>query len=229
VYVRNIFNPSFKGTVIEGRCKTIKDAVDDGVTRTWRSKSGVIPIKGITSVDKTALVTLEGASDLGGANVAERVMGAMDDAGVNVLIITQASSESSITLAVPQNQGKYTIAALEDAFELELARSTIGSVSLAEGMSIVAIVGENMEMTSGVAATFMNALARARVNLRLIAQGSSERQIAVVVKSNDTSRALRAAHMAFTLSETVASVALLGSRGYIGKALANNCCPNKKS
>jgi aspartokinase/homoserine dehydrogenase 1 len=219
VYVRNIFNPSFKGTVIEGRCKTIKDVVDDGITRNWRAKSGVIPIKGITSVDKTALVTLEGASDLGGANIAERVMGAMDDAGVNVLIIIQASSESSITLAVPQNQGKLAIAALEDAFELELARSTIGSVSLSEGMSIVAIVGENMEMTSGVAATFMNALARAHVNLRLIAQGSSERQIAVVVKSSDTSRALRAAHMAFTLSETVASVALLGSRGYIGKAL----------
>ena len=221
VYVRNIFNPSFEGTVIQGRSQTLKDANANSKVRNWRSKRGDIPIKGITSVDKTALVTLEGASVIGGANVAERFMGAMADAGINVLIITQASSESSICVAVPENQGERAIEALKNAFELELARSTVNAVSLATGMSIVAIVGEGMAFKSGVSATFMSSLAMANVNIRLIAQGSSERQVAVVVHANDASRALRAAHMAFTLSNTAASVTILGSSGQVGSALVD--------
>jgi aspartokinase/homoserine dehydrogenase 1 len=228
VYVRNIFNPSFEGTVIQGRSKTLREAMGDETIKNWRSKSGEIPIKGITSVDKTALVTLEGAS-IGGANIAERFMGAMADADITVLIITQASSESSITVAVPENQGQLALNALRDTFELELARSTIGSLSLAEGMSIVAIVGEGMASTSGVSSTFMSSLARANVNIRLIAQGSSERQIAVVVKGSDTSRALRAAHMAFTLSETVSSVIMLGTSGYVGTALSKQIESQKEA
>lgn len=219
VYVRNIFNPSFEGTVIQGRSATLKETMSDSVVKNWRAKQGEIPIKGITSVDKVALVTLEGASVIGGANAAERFMGAMADNGINVLIITQASSESSITVAVPENEGKAAIAALQDAFELELSRSTVNSVSLVSGMAIVAIVGEGMALKSGVSSTFMTSLAKANVNIAVIAQGSSERQIAVVVNGNDTSRALRAAHMAFTLSETAASIAVLGSTGQIGSAL----------
>lgn len=228
VYVRNIFNPAFKGTVIQGRSKTLKEALGDSAVKNWRSKSGEIPIKGITSVDKAALVTLEGAS-IGGANVVERFMGAMANADITVLIITQASSESSITVAVPENQGKKALQALEDTFELELARSTVGTVSLVTGMSIVAIVGEGMAQTSGVSSTFMTSLARANVNIRLIAQGSSERQVAVVVQRKDASRALRAAHMAFTLSETVASVTLLGARGFVGSALCRQLQAQKET
>jgi bifunctional aspartokinase / homoserine dehydrogenase 1 len=167
VYVRNIFNPAFAGTVISGRCRTLKDAMETQVVKNWRSKSGEIPIKGLTSVDKTALVTLEGASSLGGANVAERFMGAMTNAGIHVMIITQASSEGSITVAVPESQGTLALSALQETFALELARSTIGSVSLATGMAIVAIVGEGMALTSGVSATFMSSLSRANVNIRL--------------------------------------------------------------
>ena len=218
VYVRNIFNPAFEGTVIQGRCATLKEANTQSSTKNWLAKTGEIPIKGITSVDKVAMVTLEGAT-LAGSNVASRVLGAMASNDISVLIITQASSESSITIAIPENQGDRALAALEDAFELELSRSTINSVSLAKGMSIVAIVGEGMALTSGVAATLMSSLARSNVNIRLIAQGSSERQIAVVIKNSDVSRALRTAHMAFTLSETTASVAILGATGTDGEAL----------
>ncbi|KAL3935513.1 MAG: hypothetical protein SGBAC_008986 [Bacillariaceae sp.] len=218
VYVRNIFNPTFEGTVVQGRSPTLKETASSGKSVNWRAKKGVIPIKGITSVDSVALVTLEGASAIGGSRVAERFMGAMADNNINVLIITQASSESSICVAVPENEGDKAIEALRSSFELELARSTVGSLSVNKGMSIVAIVGEGMASSSGISATFMTSLARANVNIVLIAQGSSERQIAVVVKKEGATRALRAAHMAFTLSETTASVALLGSSGSIGKA-----------
>jgi bifunctional aspartokinase / homoserine dehydrogenase 1 len=229
VYVRNIFNPSFPGTVVQGRSPTLQQQAEGNKTTNWRAKKGVIPIKGITSVDKVSLVTLEGASTLGGSNVAERFMGAMADAAINVLIITQASSESSICVAVPENEGAKALKALQGAFELELARSTIGSLSLCEGMSIVAIIGEGMAYSSGISSTFMGSLALANVNIRLIAQGSSERQVAVVVNKNDTTRALRAAHQAFTLSDTTASITLLGSTGKIGSAFLDALVKQRRS
>jgi aspartokinase/homoserine dehydrogenase 1 len=218
VYVRNIFNPSFKGTVVQGRSPSLKEKAELGQVKNWRAKKGEIPIKGITSVDSVALVTLEGASTLGGSNVAEKFMGAMANNDINVLIITQASSESSICIAVPENEGDKAITALQSAFELELARSTVGSISLNKGLSIVAIVGEGMAYSSGISSTLMGSLSKANVNIRLIAQGSSERQIAVVVGKDDTTRALRAAHQAFTLSDTTASITLLGATGSIGTA-----------
>jgi len=218
VYVRNIFNPSFEGTVVQGRSPSLKEKAEEESVKNWRAKEGEIPIKGITSVDSVALVTLEGASTIGGSNVAEKFMGAMADNDVNVLIITQASSESSICIAVPENEGDKAISALQSAFELELARSTVGSISLSKGCSIVAIVGEGMAYSSGISSTLMGSLSKANVNIRLIAQGSSERQIAVVVDKDDTTRALRAAHQAFTLSDTTASITLLGTTGSIGKA-----------
>ena len=221
VYVRNIFNPSFKGTVVQGRSPSLKERAKEGSVKNWRAKEGEIPIKGITSVDSVALVTLEGASTLGGSNVAEKFMGAMADNDVNVLIITQASSESSICIAVPENEGDKAITALQSAFELELARSTVGSISLNKGLAIVAIVGEGMAYSSGISSTLMGSLSKANVNIRLIAQGSSERQIAVVVNKDDATRALRAAHQGFTLSDTAASITLLGTTGSIGSAFVN--------
>eukprot|EP00536_Pseudo-nitzschia_multiseries_P015358 jgi/Psemu1/246786/estExt_Genewise1.C_8680005 len=218
VYVRNIFNPSFQGTVVQGRSPSLAEKAREGSAKNWRAKKGEIPIKGITSVDSVALVTLEGASTIGGSNVAEKFMGAMADNDINVLIITQASSESSICIAVPENEGQKAINALQSAFELELARSTVGSISLDKGVSIVAIVGEGMAYSSGISSTLMGSLSKANVNIRLIAQGSSERQIAVVVDKADTTRALRAAHQAFTLSETTASIILLGTTGTVGSA-----------
>jgi aspartokinase/homoserine dehydrogenase 1 len=145
VYVRNIFNPDFAGTVIQGRCASLKDVNKDGKVVNWRSKEGVIPIKGITSVDRVSLLTLEGASVIGGAEVAERFMGSMADAGIDVLMVTQASSESSITVVIPENQGKSALNALQSTFELELSRSNVNAISLSEvPMAIVAIVGEGM-------------------------------------------------------------------------------------
>eukprot|EP00970_Alexandrium_tamarense_P001563 scaffold167_cov191-Alexandrium_tamarense.AAC.3 len=145
VYVRNIFNPSFAGTVIQGRCASLSEVNKDGKVVNWRSKKGEIPIKGITSVDRVSLLTLEGASVIGGAEVAERFMGSMADAGIDVLMVTQASSESSITVVVPENQGKKALGALQSTFELELSRSNVNSISLTDvPMAIVAIVGEGM-------------------------------------------------------------------------------------
>jgi len=223
VYVRNIFNRDFNGSVISGRSVTLQDA--DAAMRSHSSNQSdaglaseapVIPIKGITSIDNVSIVNLEGASLIGVPGVAQLFMEAMSSANINVLMITQASSESSICVVVPHDQGEKALAALKSKFELALARSTVNSVYLERDMSVVAIIGEGMAFSPGVAARFLKALAQARVNVRAIAQGSSERQIAAVVKAADATRALRSVHQAFTLSDTVVSVAVLGATGAVG-------------
>ncbi|KAL7498341.1 hypothetical protein ACHAWT_009389 [Skeletonema menzelii] len=230
VYVRNIFNPDFRGTVIQGRCTSLSETNKAGKVVNWRSKQGEIPIKGITSVDGVSLLTLEGASVIGGAQVAERFMGSMASAGIDVLMVTQASSESSITIVVPENMGQAALRAAQSTFELELSRSNVNAISLTDKpLAIVAIVGEGMALQSGVSATFMSSLAKANVNIRVIAQGSSERQVAVVVDGDDASRALRAAHMAFTLSQTMVSVTVLGATGKLGSALIQQLNEQRES
>jgi len=223
VYVRNIFNPTFPGTVIRGRSSSLSSTwegrrgSDGGDGDGEASDPDASLIKGVTSIDDANLLTLEGAQLAGGASaVGERVLGALRAASVSALMITQASSEASITVAVPATQGKTAIAALQAAFELELARSTVNTIFNREHMAIVAIVGEGMAKAPGASATFMSALARAGVNIAMIAQGSSERQIAVAVDAADATRALRAAHAAFTLSAAVTSVAVLGATGRLG-------------
>jgi aspartokinase/homoserine dehydrogenase 1 len=131
-------------------------------------------------------------------------------------MITQASSEHSICVVVPEDQGDIGLRAVREAFELELSRDTINSVSLLKGMSVVAIIGEGMAFTPGVSATFMRALFTAGVNIRAIAQGSSERQVSAVVTREDVTRALRSVHGAFTLSGKVCSVAVIGCSGKVG-------------
>ena len=231
VYVRNIFNPTFPGTVIEGRCATlsetdtlmVEEAERSGPSSLWDAATTpdgqTIPIKGITSIDKVALVNLEGASLIGVPGVAQKFMVAMSDAGINVLLVTQASSDHTLCVAVPEDQGEKALEAVRSAFELELTRSTVGNVSLLRGMAIVAIIGEGMAFRMGVSATFMRALSNAKANVRAIAQGSSERQIAVVMAAEQASRAMRSVHQAFTLSETIVSVAVVGGSGRVGQEL----------
>ena len=168
VYIRNIFNRAFEGSVIQGRSATLLDA-DQALK--MRSSDGtgdqrVVPIKGITSIDKVSIVNLEGASLIGVPGVAQRFMQAMSSANINVLMITQASSEHSICVAVPHDQGEKALAALKANFELELARSTVNSVSLLKDMSVIAIIGEGMAFSPGVAGTFLKSLARGTTSAR---------------------------------------------------------------
>ena len=172
VYIRNIFNRAFEGSVIQGRSATLLDA-DQALK--MRSSDGtgdqrVVPIKGITSIDKVSIVNLEGASLIGVPGVAQRFMQAMSSANINVLMITQASSEHSICVAVPHDQGEKALAALKANFELELARSTVNSVSLLKDMSVIAIIGEGMAFSPGVAGTFLKSLARGTTSARTLAR-----------------------------------------------------------
>ena len=175
-------------------------------------------IKGVTAIERMALVNLEGAGMIGVPGTADRLFAALKDAGVSVALISQASSEHSICIAVPEELAKRASAVICDAFAAELEDGQIQRVDVTESQSIVAVVGANMAGHPGIAAKFFGTLGRAGINIRAIAQGSSERNISAVVKSADTTRALRAVHSGFYLSAKTLSIGLLGP-GTVGAEL----------
>ena len=175
-------------------------------------------IKGITAIGGMSLVNLEGSGMIGVPGTADRLFAALKTAGVSVTLISQASSEHSICIAVPEQLAERARQVITEAFGEELDSGQIQSVDVKEAQSIVAVVGDGMAGTPGIAARFFGSLARAGINIRAIAQGSSERNISAVVDSDEATKALRAAHSGFYLSHKTISVGLIGP-GTIGKAL----------
>jgi aspartokinase/homoserine dehydrogenase 1 len=187
-------------------------------TRITKSPVSVDNIKGITAIGNMALVNLEGAGMIGVPGTADRMFSALKKAGVSVTLISQASSEHSICIAVPQDLAARATMVIKDAFAVELASGQIQSVDRTDAQSIVAVVGDGMKGMPGIASRFFGTLARAGINVRAIAQGSSERNISAVVDSADATRALRAAHSGFYLSSKTISVGLIGP-GTVGATL----------
>ena len=200
VWIRNSHNPAHPGSRIAADAKHIDN------------------IKGITAIGGMALVNLEGAGMIGVPGTADRLFGALKDAGVSVTLISQASSEHSICIAVPGDVAERARDVVRDAFAEELESGQINSVEVTDDQSIVAVVGDGMEGTPGIAARFFGTLGRAGINVRAIAQGSSERNISAVVDAAEATKALRAAHSGFYLSHKTISIGLIGP-GVVGAEL----------
>jgi bifunctional aspartokinase / homoserine dehydrogenase 1 len=200
ITIRNTFNPTATGTRIHPRTTTAS------------------PVKGFASIGDLALVNLEGTAMLGVPGISERLFGGLRRAGVSVVMISQGSSEHSICFAVPESDAEAAERAIADAFELEMRYGQIQAPEVTKGCTILAAVGDGMAGTPGIAARFFGALARTGVNVRAIAQGSSERNITIVIDSADAARALRAAHSGFYLSRQTLSIGLIGP-GHVGSAL----------
>ena len=197
IWIRNTFNPSLPGTRIREK---------SGSSRT---------VKGFATVDGMALVNVEGTGMIGVPGVANRLFGALREVGVSVVMISQASSEHSICFAIPEAQAALARKTVERAFFAELHHNQIQMVDVTENCSILAAVGDNMVDHPGVAGKFFSALGKARVNIRAIAQGSSERNISTVIDRADSRKALRAVHAAFYLSNQTISIGVIGT-GLIG-------------
>ncbi|MDX1516759.1 MAG: bifunctional aspartate kinase/homoserine dehydrogenase I [Woeseiaceae bacterium] len=200
VVIRNSHNPAHQGS------------------RIGRSADSTESIKGITAIGNMALVNVEGAGMIGVPGTAERLFQALHAAGVSVTLISQASSEHSICVAVPSPLAGRARDVISNAFAEELDSGQIQSVDVTDAQSIVAVVGDDMAGTPGIAARFFGTLGRAGINIRAIAQGSSERNISAVVDSEESTRALRAAHSGFYLSKKTLSIGLIGT-GTVGGAL----------
>ncbi|MFZ2507108.1 MAG: aspartate kinase, partial [Steroidobacteraceae bacterium] len=200
IRIRNTFAPDKPGTLI---------AV---------APESALVVKGITSIDSVALVNLEGAGMIGVPGTAHRLFGALHDADISVILISQGSSEHSICFAIPAEQAALAERAVRLAFSSELRDGQIQSVETADACSIIAIVGDGMAGTHGVSAKLFAALGAAGVNIRAIAQGASERNISVVVDRKVTAKALRAVHAGFYLSPHTLSIGLIGP-GTVGAVL----------
>ena len=202
ILMRNTFRPEFPGTRI--------DANGDG------GNGG--PVKGLTLDPGLALVSLEGAGLIGVPGTAERVFAALHASRISVVMISQGSSEHSICSVVRERDAEAARRALLDAFSRELDGGQVQGVQVVPGISVLAAVGDGMAGKPGVAAQLFAALARARVNIRAIAQGASERNISVAIAAEDATRGLRAAHAAFWLSPQTLALAVIGP-GKVGAAL----------
>jgi len=197
VWIKNSFKPEAPGTRISA------------------SSRPDLPIKGFAAVEDMALINVEGTGMIGVPGVAHKLFGALRAVGVSIVMISQASSEHSICFAVPRADAVLAKKTIEETFFAELQRGEIQTVDLRESCCIVAMVGEGMIERLGMAGQFFSALGKAGVNVRAIAQGSSERNISAVIEQHEATKALRALHSAFYLSSQTLSIGVIGT-GLIG-------------
>lgn len=201
IYIKNTFEPEHPGTLINSDAPTGK------------------LIKGISSLAGISLLNIQGAGLIEVVGVSRRVFGALADAGVNVILISQASSEHSICVAIRTNEVHLAKEVIEKEFINEIRNAEMDPVIVVSEMAVVAAVGENMKHNPGASGRMFMALGRNNVNVYAIAQGSSELNISAVVSQADLQKALNALHEAFFLSENKVLHVFLVGVGLIGKAL----------
>ncbi|MEM3737695.1 MAG: aspartate kinase [Candidatus Bathyarchaeia archaeon] len=182
IRIRNTFNPKNQGTRIIGEQSVAPQAV----------------AKAASLIRKVALVTVSGASILGTPTVAAKLFDLLGKNNLNVLMITQGSSEANISFVVRRNDLDKVLNLLETAL---LGGDLVRDISAEDDVCIVALVGAGMRGTPGVASRVFGAVAREKINIRMIAQGSSELNISFVVKESDGERAVRALHREFELGK----------------------------
>ncbi|WP_433896241.1 bifunctional aspartate kinase/homoserine dehydrogenase I [Sphingobacterium mizutaii] len=180
IVIRNTFQPKFPGTVIQFET----------------GKSG-FPIKGISSISDVSVINLTGSGMVGKSGFSGRLFTLLAREQINVILITQSSSEHSITFAVNPSDSQKAVELIQNEFELELLANKLSLPVVESDLSILAIVGENMKRTPGMSGKLFHALGRNGINVRAIAQGSSEFNISVIINKEDLSKALNAVHDAF--------------------------------
>jgi bifunctional aspartokinase / homoserine dehydrogenase 1 len=202
IRIKNTFNPDSPGTLI-----------------TADAQPSEFPIKGISSIDDISLIRLQGSGMVGVAGVAQRIFGAMARNGISVILISQASSEYSVCFAVRPEDALRARTVLEEEFENEINARRISEVAIEDGLCIIAVVGENMRATPGIAGRVFQSLGQNGVNISAIAQGSSELNISMVIQRDDERKALGAIHDAFFLSGVKSLNLFVAGTGTIGGKL----------
>ncbi|WP_413741569.1 bifunctional aspartate kinase/homoserine dehydrogenase I [Sodalis sp. RH15] len=177
------------------------------------------PVKGITHLNNMAMINVSGPGMKGMIGMAARVFAAMSRAGSSVVLITQSSSEYSISFCVPQNELNAARKALEDEFYLELKDGLLEPLDIMNKLAIISVIGDGMRTQRGLSAKLFAALARANINIIAIAQGSSERSISVVVDNDLTTTGVRVAHQMLFNTDQVIEVFVIGSGGVAGALL----------
>lgn len=175
-----------------------------------------LPIKGISSISNITLITVQGLGMVGVTGISARLFGALAKQNISVILISQASSENSISFAIDSPSAEKAEAAIHQEFEHEIQLDQINKITIENDLAIVAIVGENMKHSTGVAGKLFNTIGKNGVNIIAIAQGASELNISWVVKISDLRKTLNVVHEAFFLSEFVELNVFLLGIGLVG-------------
>ncbi|MGX7666610.1 bifunctional aspartate kinase/homoserine dehydrogenase I [Flavobacterium pedocola] len=180
IFIKNTFEPEAQGTFISS---------ENHINHN--------PVKGISHIENIALITLEGTGLIGIYGASKRLFGAIAKEKINVIFITQASSEHSICIGIAENEAKKAKHAIDEEFSYEIKQFKIKPAIVESNLSIIAVVGENMKNHQGLSGKMFSALGKNNVNIRAIAQGASERNISAVIDNKDVKKALNTLHEKF--------------------------------
>ena len=184
IKVKNTFNPDGKGTVIKAKINSDEK-----------------PIKGISSINDTALITVSGLSMVGVIGVNRRIFTVLADNGISVFLVSQASSENSTSIGVKHSDADAAVSVLNEEFAQEIETGAMYPMHAERGLATIAIVGENMKHTPGIAGKLFGTLGRSGISVIACAQGASETNISFVVDSRFLRKSLNVLHDSFFLSE----------------------------
>jgi bifunctional aspartokinase / homoserine dehydrogenase 1 len=210
VWIKNTFAPADPGTLIE-RVSTSTGSI----------------IRGISSIHRIALLSLEGSGMIGIPGFSKRLFEALSGQQINVILITQASSEHSICVGVDSSQAAIAKFSIDDAFAPEIQAGTVMPLIVEEELAIVALVGDNMKSHPGISGKLFGVLGRNGINVRAIAQGSSERNISAVISTKDVKKAVNVLHEEFFEATYKQLNLFITGTGNVGKRLLQQLAQQK--
>lgn len=204
INIKNTFNPKAHGTIID--------------TLSANGSNGSLA-RGLTCIKDLALLNFTGSGMVGVPQFAARLFGALSEGKINVIIITQSSSEHSICVGIDSREAKSAAKVIQEAFKYELAAKQINPLEIETDLSIVALVGENMRQHVGVSGQMLSALGENGINIKAIAQGSSERNITAVIEEKNLVKALNVLHETFFFSRRKRINLFVTGIGNVGSTL----------
>ncbi|QOD59589.1 bifunctional aspartate kinase/homoserine dehydrogenase I [Polaribacter haliotis] len=179
IWIKNTFKPEEEGTLIAQETSNNK------------------PVKGISHIENITLITLEGSGMVGIPGFSKRLFEAISFHNINIILITQASSELSICIGIADEDAQKAKAVIDETFEFEIEKQKVNPVKLEQDLCIIALVGDNMKNHQGLSGQMFSSLGKNNVNIRAIAQGSTEKNISAVINKSDAKKALNTLHEQF--------------------------------
>ncbi|WNH12347.1 bifunctional aspartate kinase/homoserine dehydrogenase I [Thalassobellus suaedae] len=211
IHIKNTLEPEAVGTIISND-KT----------------NSTSPVKGISNISNIALLTLQGSGMIGIPGFSKRLFETLSQEKINIIMITQASSEHSICLGIDEKEADIAKTAIDTAFENEIALHKIDPIIVETNLSIIALVGDNMKNHQGISGKMFSALGKNNINIRAIAQGASEKNISAVIAENDVKKALNTLHEQFFEAKTKQLNVFITGVGNVGEKLVEQIKQQRK-
>lgn len=211
IHIKNTMEPEAVGTIISND-----------------QHSGNNPVTGISNIGNIALLTLQGSGMVGIPGFSKRLFETLSQEKINVILITQASSEHSICMGIDANDAEKAKSAIDITFENEIALHKIDPILVETGLSIIAIVGDNMKNHQGISGKMFSSLGKNNINIRAIAQGASEKNISAVIADTDVKKALNTLHEQFFEARTKQLNVFITGVGNVGEKLVEQIKQQRK-